>query len=69
MICPYCNGDKWLRRTVPHPVKSGSSVTVTRICPFCQGKGTVQEVLAPSGKDRAANDHKGTEEKDLLFSS
>jgi hypothetical protein len=35
-------------------------VTVTDVCTVCHGKGTVQVVLVPSGKDKAANQ---TEEK------
>jgi hypothetical protein len=41
-------------------------VSVLRPCTFCQCTGEVKEILAPSGKDKAAN---GTEEKELSFSS
>ena len=58
--CLACNGDKFRHRLVPHPHIPGKQVTVTRICEYCAGKGTVKEYV-PCGKDRAAND---TEEKD-----
>jgi len=66
MICMACQGEGWRRRLVPHPGVPGCMVWVTRLCMFCQGKGKVKEILAPSGKDKAAN---GTEEKELSLSS
>jgi hypothetical protein len=59
MTCLCCDGDGWLRRLVPHPYAPGQTVTVTRPCTFCQGRGTVQPITIPSGKDQAANDTEG----------
>jgi DnaJ-class molecular chaperone len=66
MRCEACQGEGWRRRLIPHPYAPGHEVSVSRPCTFCQGKGTVQEVLAPSGKDFSAND---TGKKELSFSS
>ena len=43
MICPSCNGDRFLRRLVPHPGVKGCMVTVTKVCPTCEGKGKVPD--------------------------
>jgi hypothetical protein len=32
MRCLICNGDRWLRRQVPHPSIPGRLVTVSRAC-------------------------------------
>ncbi len=38
--CPTCDGIGWLRRQVPHPgTVEHKPVTVTRICPECNGTG------------------------------
>ena len=55
MRCEACNGDGWRKRLVPHPGVPGKQVTVTSVCSVCNGKGTVQIVSVPSGKDKAAN--------------
>lgn len=42
--CPRCNGDRWLRRWIPHPALPASSkidIPVTRVCDFCDGKGSI----------------------------
>ena len=66
MQCEACEGKGWRIRMIPHPGVPGCKVPATRICTFCQGKGTVEVIPGPSGKDKAAN---GTEEKELLFPS
>jgi hypothetical protein len=39
---PRCQGDKWIRRWIPHPYLHPSEqieIAVSRVCPFCDGKG------------------------------
>ena len=62
MICMACQGEGCRRRLIDATATYGkpTTVSVTRPCAVCQGKGTVQVIPVPSGKDRAAN---GTEEK------
>jgi hypothetical protein len=53
-VCPRCNGDKWLRRLVPHPhlpESSGTLTQVTKLCTFCDGKGFIPLQLALWGND------------------
>ena len=68
MRCEACQGERFRRRLIDASAIYGKPkmVSVSRVCEFCNGKGEVKEILAPSGKDKAAN---GTEEKELLFSS
>ena len=66
MQCLACEGTGWRVHMRPHPGIPGHSVPFTCVCTFCQGKGEVKEILAPSGKDFSANDGG---EKELLFSS
>ncbi len=56
MQCMACNGEGWRRRLREHPHIPRYVIYVSRPCKFCQGKGEVKEILAPSGKDLAAND-------------
>ena len=58
MQCEACHGESFRRRLIDTSALYGKPhmSQVTRICEFCQGKGTVEVILAPSGKDRAAND-------------
>ena len=55
LACLSCQGTGWRKRLVPHPGVPGKQVTVTSVCSVCNGKGTVQIVSVPSGKDKAAN--------------
>lgn len=55
MTCEACMGLGWRRRQVPHECIPGSLVWVTRPCEFCHGKGTVNVITTPSGKDFSAN--------------
>jgi len=68
MQCEACEGEGWRRRLVDTSEIYGKPHTssLTRPCAVCNGKGIVEVILAPSGKDKAAN---GTEEKELSFSS
>ena len=58
--CFSCEGTGWRRRKVPHPYCPGSLVTVTKVCPVCQGKGKVDVVSIPSGKDNATKESEET---------
>ena len=60
MTCIGCDGIGWRRRLVPHPGVPGYMVTETRVCPTCNGKGEVQIIYPPSGKDRAAGEREET---------
>jgi len=54
MRCEACRGDGWLHPLVPHPFAEGYSISVTKVCKVCDGKGTVNVFYTPSGKDKAA---------------
>ncbi len=56
MRCEACQGEGLKRRLIDHPFVPDYKVSVSRPCTVCQGKGTVQVVLVPSGKELAAND-------------
>ena len=59
MKCESCQGTGWRRRTVPHPYSTKHvSVTLTRPCAVCNGKGHVNVIPGACGKDHAANDSK-----------
>jgi DnaJ-class molecular chaperone len=64
MRCEACEGTGWLRRTVPHSGIPGHSVTVTKVCKTCDGKGHVNVFYTPSGKDKAT----GNEESNVCQS-
>jgi DnaJ-class molecular chaperone len=42
MTCLACQGIGWLIRKIDHPYLSAGQCTVSRVCPYCSGKGRVE---------------------------
>jgi hypothetical protein len=54
-ICPVCNGERWLfgQKDVSGIYGRPMTVRVSRVCPWCLGKGTVKP-LPVTGREKAA---------------
>jgi len=57
LSCQRCEGIGWLRRLVPG--LAGGLVTVTRVCPTCQGHGKIGLSLSMDAKSAAAGEVAG----------